>query len=366
MVHIIFSVAVLLSAIPVGHAKKRVYLYWLAFLLLFLFAALRYDFGNDYMSYFNNYVAIRHGNLEIYGEEFLFTLFNYLSPSFTFLIFVSSFGFLFVVYQLLKTNLPPENIWIGLFIFLFSPYIFLVNLSAIRQCLAMLLFIIAVCYISNHDRNRFPVYVILILAASFIHKSAVLLFPVYFIANDKPIRKTDVGILFAVVTFLLINQNVFSEFINSVLRLFDDKNYYSYFHSDNSNSLRSILLALIPLCYLLFNSFRMQGKSLIWIKLSIISYVLSILAFQSTSLIRVRMYFEIFSILAIPQIFLAVNKETITVISEETEPAHSFFSVINRYVFPAMIILICLLKYYSFFRDPVWKSFLHYKTILWR
>ena len=366
MVHIIFLVAVLLSAIPVGRAKKRVYLYWLSFFILFLFAALRYDFGNDYMSYFNNYVAIHHGYREIYGKQHLFTLLNYLSPSFSFLIVSSSFLFLYVVYRLLKRNLPPENIWMGLFIFLFSPYIFLVNLSAIRQCLAMLIFITAICYISKPGKNHFIVYVILVLTASLIHKSAILLLPIFFIATDKPIKKLHIGILLAVVLVLLINQSLFSELIDRGLHLFDDKNYYSYFYADSSNSLRSAILALIPLCYLLLNSPHMQGKSLIWIKLSVISCLLSILAFRSTALIRVRMYFEIFSIIAIPQVFLAVNNQEKNDINEDAKPARRFFSIINRYVFPTLIVLIYLLKYYSFFQDPMWKSFLHYRTILWR
>lgn len=366
MVHIIFSIAVLLSAIPVGRSKPRIYLYWLAFLLLFLFAALRYNFGNDYMSYLNHYVAIRHGNWKIYGSQYLFTLINYLSPSFSFLIAISSFCFLFVVYRLLKNNLPPENIWMGISVFLFSPYIFLINLSAIRQCLAMLLFIAAICYISKPGRCKFLVYIILILTASLIHKSALILLPVYFIANDKPIKKLHIGILMVVTLALLINPDLFLGITGRVLPLFNDKNYFSYFDSGNSNSLRSILLTLIPLCYLLLNSSRMQGKSLIWLKLSIISYLLSILAFRSTALIRIRMYFEIFSIIAIPQVFLAINRREDISAGGNADAAHTVFSVINRYLLPVLIVLIYLFKYYTFFQDPVWKSFLHYKTILWR
>lgn len=365
LVHVIFAAAILLSACSVGKGRNRTYLCWLSFLVLFLFSALRYDFGNDYMSYYNNFVAIKHGNWSAYGSQYVFTLINYLSPSFPFLVAVTSFLFLWAVYRLLKDHLPPEHIWLGLFVFLFSPYIFLMNLSAMRQCLAMLLFMLAIPRAASMSTKGFVRYAALILLASFIHKSAILLLPVYFFANNKSIKRLHMGLIFAATALLLLSENLFPTLVSSVLSIFDDKNYVDYFAFGAKNSLRSILLSLIPVAYLLLNASRVPERNLVYTKLSVASYLLSILAFQNNVLIRMRMYFEIFSVVAVPMTYFAVKE----LLPEEKEPlgaGRRFFLIINRYALPALVFLIYLLKYYNFFQEPVWEPFLTYKTILWR
>lgn len=366
LVHVIFIIAVLLAVCSVGRGENRRYLYWLSFLVLFVFAALRYDFGNDYMSYYNNYVAIQHGNWSVYGNQYLFTLINYISPSFDFLVVSTSLLFLWTVYWLMKSTLPAEQIWLGLFIFLFSPYIFLVNLSAMRQCLAMLLFIVAIKYAVQGGVKNFIKYAVMIILATLIHKSAILLLPIYFLANNKPIKAVHIGLVFGITALLLLSEKLFPTLLSRFLAAFADKNYNSYFASGSKNSIRSILLSFIPLLYLLFNAHRVPQERLVYTKLSVISYLLSILAFQSTVLIRLRMYFEIFSSVAIPVTFFSTREQLAAQAKEYSDVGSKIFYFVNRYIFPILIFLILLLKYYSFFQETVWQSFSVYKTILWR
>lgn len=366
MVHVIFLIAVLLAACSVGRKENRTYLYWLSFFALFIFAALRYDFGNDYMSYYHNYIAIKRGDWSTYGNQYLFTIINYISPSFDFLVISTSFLFLRSVYRLLKDTLSAEYIWLGLFIFLFSPYIFLVNLSAMRQCLAMLLFVAATKYAINGSVRNFIKYAVVIIIATLIHKSAILLLPIYFLANNKPIKRVHIELVLVITALLLLSEKLFPTLIDSFLAAFADKNYNSYVASGNKNSLRSILLSFIPLFYLLLNAHRIQQERLVYTKLSAISYLLSILALQSTVLIRLRMYFEIFSCVAIPTTYFTAKGQHIAETKEYSDIGRRFFYIINRYILPLLILLIYLLKYYNFFQETVWQSFSTYKTILWR
>ena len=140
MVHLVLASSVLIAM--VGHKRSK-YTYIVSCLLLFAFAALRYMYGNDYGNYYANYFRIHAGVKDVY-DEWLFTLLNQISPSFFSLIAVSSAVFVYCIYRLIVDNLSADFAWIGLLIFVVNPYLFLMNLSALRQCIAMVAFIAAV------------------------------------------------------------------------------------------------------------------------------------------------------------------------------------------------------------------------------
>ena len=58
MVHLILAVAVLIALI--GQRKNKIF-FALACTVLFVFAALRYMYGNDYAGYYGHYLNIQAG-----------------------------------------------------------------------------------------------------------------------------------------------------------------------------------------------------------------------------------------------------------------------------------------------------------------
>lgn len=76
------------------------------------------------------------------------------------------------------------------------------------------------------------------------------------------------------------------------------------------------------------------------------------LAFRVSMLTRLEMYFDIFSIVAFPRMLARPRRD-------ETLPGF-----LNNVVFPAAILLILLLRYDSFFHNPMWERFCTYRTIL--
>lgn len=355
MVHLILFAAVILSV--VGSEKSKVFTQ-LSFLLLFGFAALRYMYGNDYYSYCLRYKYIHNGGASPYDGEYLFTFLNRVCPSFYVLVALTSAAFLFIVYRLIVKKLPQEYTCLGVFIFLINPYLFLMNLSALRQNIALLLFTVAI-YFSN--KRQFIPYVLVIVVATLFHQSAWALLPVFFIANDKPVQiRTSVCV--ALLTIVLLFWPGLGTFVERIVAFFNNKNYSYYASQELRNSLRATLLTSVTFIYVLCNLHKLQGESVKYGKLCLISSGLGILAYRFSMFTRIQMYFELFSIIALPQIFATVQSMG-PVVADGSRPLKSFWDCINKYALPLLIVIIYFLRYYSFFHNPMWSYYFDYRTI---
>ena len=328
------------------------------FIILCTFASLRYDFGNDYMSYYKKYKYI-HATGKSYFDEYLFTFLNKISPSFYIMIAIISVAFVFIVWKMVKANVKKEYIWVSVFIFVISPYLFLMNLSAIRQCLAMLLFIISVKYII--DKN-FIKYAVCIIIGCFFHKSAVILLPIYFFINTKKLSKKQIFIIVTAV-IVLITVFDFNNFMIKIAILFDDTNYMHYATSGLENSIRATLLASIYMIYVLLNTRKVSGDKSVYVKLYLIGTIFGVLAFRFSILTRIQMYFDIFAIVAIPAIMEQIPM-TGYIYIKRNKPVETIMDLLNRYALPCCIVLIYCLRYYSFFNNSLWDAFKTYKTII--
>ena len=183
------------------HNKKSLLLF--SFMLLFIFSALRDGFGNDYDSYKNIYEIIKStGTNSFYDDNPLFILLNKISPTFQWFIAITSFIFLFAVYKLIKKNVGEEYHGLALLLFLLNPYIFLINLSSIRQSIALALFIWAVSFAVK--RKLIP-FILLVFFASLFHTSAIVLLPVYFLAKPKKVSRAFLIVFIVVLAFLVLN-----------------------------------------------------------------------------------------------------------------------------------------------------------------
>ncbi len=355
MVHVILCLALWLAA---GGTRNKGLRLTLACLLLFAFAALRYQYGNDYASYYHWFLHIRRGGSSPYGQEFLFTLLNMVCPHFFVLIAVTSGAFVYGIHRLLTSQLPMEYAWMGLFLFVANPYLFLMNLSALRQCLAMLLFLAAV---PLGIRRRFLAYLSVILLAALFHKSALLLAPAYFLMDSRPVnwRKCLLWLAAVLAVFQFAD---LPPLLGRIAAAFGDANYVHLVQSSLSKSLRATLLSGLYFLYVLANLPHLEGKALVYAKLYFAANVMSILAFRISLFTRFEMYFDIFSIVALPTIFLR-NGGFGPIVVEKGKPLPALWSCINHYVLPLLLLSVYCLRYYAFFVNPMWKDFAEYHTI---
>ncbi len=328
----------------------------LPFVSLFIFSAIRYDFGNDYLNYLKKFDLIKLGS-SFFGDP-LFELLNKISPSFEFLIFITSLLYIGIIYWLVKKEVPKEYVCLSIFIFIISPYLFGVCLSSLRQCLAMLFFVIAV-HFSN--KKKYLLYIFFVLVAMQFHQSAVILLPFLFFANERKFDKKYVIAYFVALVVLLTMDN-FTTIIKDLASGFDDKNYLHYANNGLTNSIRATILSGISALYVILNLPELKGKTLMYSKLYLFSPTLAVLSIRMSSLTRIQMYFDIFAIVALPLIFKH-NLEKGKVEIDRTQIGKTILEIAKRYVLPALILIIYLLRYYSFFTNEMWDAFFVYRTI---
>ncbi len=355
MVHAVIFAVVLLAFL--GRNDNKI-IQRLAFLALFIFAAIRYMYGNDYMNYMAMFDVIRAGGSP-FADEPLFTLLCKLMPSFYWLIAVTSGIFVFTMYRFVTKNLPAQYVWIGVFIFVVNTNLFLMNLSSIRQCMAMMVFLLAV----DMAYKRRPLYyVALVAVAAMFHKSLWVMLPLYFFLTDRPVKVKYVLMTIAgvAVGLMVIDLPLLAQ---NVAAMFNDKNYVYYAQMDMQRSLRATLLTAFYFVYTLFNLPRLEGKARVYGKLYLLSCVLGLFAYRMTMFIRLQMQVEIISVVALPMIFMNVQQRGPIVINQDNVLL-TLWDCVNKYALPVLLMLIYVLRYYSFFTSSdMWVPFYHYNTI---
>lgn len=151
----------------------------LAFAVIFVFMALRYDYGNDYMNYLDGYNEIT-SNIQIFLTEMKWdpgwNLLHILFKPFGFFAMVAfmSLATAVVLYRFIRDFVPAQYQWLAMFLYVFDPYLFLVPASAMRQNLGIILFIWGIEFL--YKRRIIP-YLLISIAAATFHKSGLVLLP---------------------------------------------------------------------------------------------------------------------------------------------------------------------------------------------
>lgn len=338
MVHLIF-ILTLFFALPV--LNRRISFIFFSFAILFLFMSLRYDYGNDYLEYMNIHELINLGLPAWGADDFLFYQMNKMFSNFFVLITFISLFYLIIIWKLIRDNLNLYQQSFAMFILLINPYLFLIHLSSIRQTLAICLFIIAINFAI---KRKIFLYIAFVLFASSMHASAILLLPSYFIINTKQFKTKH---LFVTIGFLILMLfTPIFDITTKELLTYLPKHYEIYYDQELRNSILSTLISLFFVGFIGLNLSKLKGNQIIFGKLSLVSSIISVLAYNVSMITRIGMYFDIFLIITIPQILSNISNKTYKIITL------------------MILIFIYFMRYYSFFTNPMWESYWSYKSIL--
>ena len=156
----------------------------IAFFILFLFSALRFDVGWDYVSYFD----LIERNTKFYQDQI-----NRLEPinqmlilisqsiSFTqFYFIITSFLVCILFYKVFKQH--SSNFTISTILFISLPIFYFNSFSIIRQFVALSIVFYGYRYIKSQNIIKF--FIVIIIAILF-HRSAFVAIPLYFLFNKK-------------------------------------------------------------------------------------------------------------------------------------------------------------------------------------
>lgn len=283
----------------------------LAFFIIFLFTAFRFDFGRDYPTYHEmfNYISkidsIRHINTDSFKFEPAWAFLNYIFKPigfFGFIIVLSGF-FCYTYYSLIKKYVQPRYYWFAVFIYVFSSDIMWIQFSAIRQALSIAIFIHSIKFIS--EKNKPIIYVLMNLFGGLFHSSAFFMIPLVVFSFSK-IKKSKITGLLIIIAFwslLILGEMFLSQMIEITSFLSRDR-YTSRFDREIDISTTIIgSIAWGALLAIVINYARYQNeniRNLFYLtSLHSMVYVMSPLVWLAG---RMGYYFAVFSIVAYPLI----------------------------------------------------------------
>jgi len=173
---------------------------------------------------------------------------------------------------------------------------FTVSMNGIRQFFAASIIFIATKYILNGD---FKKYALVVILASTIHQSALILIPIYFIVRREAWTKVTF-LLFSLAIVIVIGFNQFSEMLFSSL---EDTQYsnYSTFDEGGASSMR-VLVESVPVVIAFLGREKLRKlwpKSDIIVNLAVINLIFMIIATQNWIFARFNIYFSLYNLILI-------------------------------------------------------------------
>lgn len=290
--------------------KKKVvskFVVILTSIILIVVSGLRWKVGTDYGNYIFSYSRRK--------EEWLFSLINFDEPGIGILAKIGSFIYddyvsMFFLVAVMTIGLCIWTIskYSNNFTFSILIYIFIGawhnSFNGIRQYAAAAIIFAGHRYI--YDR-KFLRYLLVIVCAMLFHKTAIIMVPIYFVANKKINFKT---ILFLIIGVLVIRFSY--DYLFSIMSFLKgtDQSEYVYMQS-NVNPLR-IAVTFAPIFVALFikTKLKMDKEIEFYLNLSLINAILMFATSGSAYLARVGIYTELFLTLLYPRLLKFFNKDS--------------------------------------------------------
>ncbi len=326
--------------------QQKCCLFSFSFLILLLFSGLRYDVGMDYSAYEDIYQESSGKlNLEIkeIGWRYFFYWFQDIGLPFSVVIFLISLFTLSAAFAFIKKYSPYPFLSILIF-FCFAQY-YTYTFNVMRQCLAGYIFLSSLEYI---QRRCLAKYIIVVgFAAFFIHTSAIILFPLYFLLHRSYSLYLKVGLIIVVLFF--------AKFLIILIASSETYRIYLAFEQYAAEvSVTSYLLIAISSFFLIMEVFvknkTSQDNMLLNISYLSLLFFLVVCFFSGTPLVlvflRLAYYFTPVLIVLLP---LFVKR---------------FFSVKTRYIVVSVIAMIYMSIFcYTLIIGGEKSKLIPYKTI---
>jgi hypothetical protein len=321
-----------------------------SFFLIFIFLALRYDFGNDYETYLNNFNSIKNSAFSDINEYFLieepaWLILNWIFKDLGFFALTATIGLFSCViyYQILKKYVNVKYYWLAIFLYIFNPVLMVINTSAMRQSIAVLLFLYSIKFIEKKESIK---YIICITLASLFHYTAIILLPVFLIIYlNKKIGLKSATFLIIIYTIPFLFSATLAPYLKVAITFISEK--YAYYEDAGvTNSGLGFIYYSILFIYTLYCEKFQSRKIALIFKLSIIGFLIIPLSLLVAMSGRVGIYFAPAIMVVYPALIEQIkNKNT-------------------KIIVGLFLIIITLFQFIQFFYSDNYKEYFGiYKTI---
>jgi hypothetical protein len=353
LIFLLFGFIILIFSVISSITKKREYLI-ASFIFVFIFQAIRYNYGNDYISYREIFNDINN-NTSILSSDTRFELgwiiLNKLfySVGFESLIAFIAFFLSAVYYKFITFYVSPKYYWISVILFYFDSNYLLINLTAIRQSISIAFFLLSLIY---YDKNKTFKSLLLLSIAPFFHGTSIILFPILLIVlliNQYFKSRIFFKILFIFLYVLLFFlSDYFKNYFNIFNTILLSQNYFQYANLEEYTSISILnIIFYTYLIYILLNysSIKLKNSSHLY-SLTITGLLFIPLVLAIPLIARLSYYFLPILIILIPNIF------------------NHFKPAIFKIPFIFLIFLVIIIRLVRFFMsETYYPGFYQYHTI---
>lgn len=334
-----------------------------AFFIVTIISAIRYNYGNDYMSYQDNFTLIGKYSISdiIFLQEkmqFIDSAFKDIGAAILYRICkpIGFIGFIALItifqgcvyYQFINENVPRKYYWLAVFIYLFDFNNYVLQMSMIRQALVIALFVWSWHFIRQ---GKYLVPILITLVSFTIHKSSIVLAPFVFLSmlsykNGKVLTIVTLGL----TGFFWLAAGTIGDMVGNVmdLELFQLYNDSYAMEETGGIGMARLLLAFVPYLLVLVYFMKPQTKNgpRFLVFLSVVGTIILPFSFVIAMMSRLTYYFNIFMVAAIPITLTSVRRP------------------ILRLVPAGIFMLLTLYQYFDLFLHSVYtKSYATFDSI---
>lgn len=328
----------------------------LGFVLTTALQIIHYDYGNDYLAYYENCLEtmqyslseIIDGSTMVHGEKgwlILCNLSQYIGGFFVMMAIIYIIQAI-IVFKSIRQYVDKKWWPMSIFIYLFMTSFYMMSFTMLRQYLAMIIVLATFTYIK--DRKWWKAGGLIILSI-FIHTSSIIMIPFAF-AGYLPLRNSKILVLFILGLFfaLFMSSQLLSDVFSQAM-LFEQVENYSEIYEDGKDVgfglgfLISLVPFLLSLYYLVGTAEKDYDNGIkILVLLGSIAYIV-IPFVQIIPLInRLSWYFSIFQVLSLPHVYKYIRIKS---------PVLATGCI-------SLFVMIILYMYWAFFTNGVYvKSF---------
>ena len=309
IIYMLLIVGFLLSILTRLPWKKDVSMIFTVIIMLvfILVAGLRINIGDThtYTVHYSNFVTdpTYITDYKDKGFGYLLILLTKISSDPQLMIFVTA---LITNFCYIWTFKKYSSLFeLEIFMYITSGY-FIVTMNGIRQALAASIIFMGTKFIVD---GKFKQFLILVLIASTIHSSALILIPVYFIVRNEAWSKEIIKlIILSSIAFFL-----FEPIMAKVYEMLQGTRYAAYEDiNEGGASIIRTMIALVPVIMAYFGKDKIKEKwpdSNVFINMSIINLIVMVFSLYNWAFARFAFYFQTYNIILLPyMIGLLFNK----------------------------------------------------------
>lgn len=313
---VVFILAIIVRYMDEKSSKKNTQIYsglLTIYILIILscLSGLRYGVGTDFFSYRAVYIDAFKSNISDdrdFGYLILNRLVHIISDNPQWIFIITSLIINALIIYIIKKKSKMFEISVYLYI---TSYMYFSTFNAIRQWLSAAILFFGVKYMFSRD---FKKYIIVVLIASTVHQTALIMLLFYFLCNGKFKSMKNI-----ILTIIGISIYIFyMPFVNILMKSMEGSKISNDYSSalgiagQGANILK-FFVALVPviLCLLFYKDINKDNdkKVDILMNLSLVNSLVMLIGTRHWIFARFLMYFELYNLLLYPIIIPKILKK---------------------------------------------------------